>query len=150
MDNSRYQQQLSLSSFDVRRRDEINRIGNNASLYKPWYNRIIRLSSVINPIDLDWKDILEKLENIFRRKAESYSQVVDNFRWIKNPFVHDKGVRLLMLWQPAEGKVKSLGIEQFLMADALFFFSVQLTVLDKVEVFMILLSTNIKPFIFFG
>ena len=92
VDNSRYQQQLSLSSFDVRRRDEINRIGNNASLYKPWYNRIIRLSSVINPIDLDWKDILEKLENIFRRKAESYSQVVDNFIWIKNPFVHDKGI----------------------------------------------------------
>ena len=54
-----------------------------------------------------------------------------------------------MLWQPAEGKVKSLGIEQFLMADALFFFSVQLTVLDKVEVFIILLSTNIQPLIFF-
>ena len=92
VDNSRYQQQLSLSSFDVRRRDEINRIGNNASLYKSWYNRIIRLCSVVNPIDLDWKDILEKLENIFRRKAESYSQVVDNFIWIKNPFVHDKGI----------------------------------------------------------
>ena len=92
VDNSRCQQQLSLSSFDVRRRDEINRIGNNASFYKPWYNRIIRLCSVVNPIDLDWKDILEKLENIFRRKAESYSQVVDNFIWIKNPFVHDKGI----------------------------------------------------------
>ena len=92
VDKSRYQQQLSLSSFDVRRRDEINRIGNNASLYKAWYNRIIRLCSVVNPIDLDWKDILEKLENIFRRKAESYSQVVDNFIWIKNPFVHDKGI----------------------------------------------------------
>ena len=54
-----------------------------------------------------------------------------------------------MLWQPAEGKVKSLSIEQFLMADALFFFSVQLTVLDKVEVFMILLSMHIQPLIFF-
>ena len=54
-----------------------------------------------------------------------------------------------MLWQPAEGKVKSLSIEQFLMADALFFFPVQLTVLDKVEVFMILLSTNIQPLICF-
>ncbi len=50
------------------------------------------MCSVVNPIDLDWKDILEKLENIFRRKAESYSQVVDNFIWIKNPFVHDKGI----------------------------------------------------------
>ena len=92
VDNSSCRQQLSLSSFDVRRRDEINRIENNASLYKPWYNRIIRLCSVVNPIDLDWKDILEKLENIFRRKAESYSQVVDNFIWIKNPFVQDKGI----------------------------------------------------------
>jgi len=85
VDNSRYQQQLSLSSFDVRRRDEIYRIGNDASLYKPWYNKICRLCSVVNPIDLDWKDILEKLENIFQRKAESYSQVVDNFIWIRNP-----------------------------------------------------------------
>ncbi|MGS4810720.1 hypothetical protein [Streptococcus sp. Z554] len=85
MDNLRYQQQLSLYRFDVRRRDEIDRIENNASLYKPWYNRIFRLRSVVNPIDLDWKDILEKLENIFQRKAESYSQVVDNFIWIRNP-----------------------------------------------------------------
>ena len=92
VDNSRYQQQLSLSSFDVRRRDEIDRIENDASLYKPWYNKICRLCSVVNPIDLDWKDILEKLENIFRRKVEDYSQFVDNYIWIKNPFVHDKGI----------------------------------------------------------
>ena len=96
VDNSKYQQQVSLSSFDVRRRDEIDRIENDASLYKPWYNKICRLCSVVNPIDLDWKYILEKLENIFRRKAESYSQVVDNFIW-KKTFAHDKGVRLLML-----------------------------------------------------
>ena len=85
VDNSRYQQQLSLSSFDVRSGDEIDRIENDASLYKPWYNKICRLCSVVNPIDLDWKDILEKLENIFRRKAESYSQAVDNFIWIRRP-----------------------------------------------------------------
>ena len=91
VDNSRYQQQLSLSSFDVRRRDGIDRIENNASLYKPWYNRIIRLCSVVDPIDLDWKDILEKLENIFQRKAESYSQLVDNFIWIKTPLCMTKG-----------------------------------------------------------
>ena len=85
VDNSRCQQQLSLYRFDVRRGDKINRIENNASLYKTWYNRIFRLCSVVNPIDLDWKDILEKLETIFQRKAESYSQVVDNFIWIRNP-----------------------------------------------------------------
>ena len=83
MDNLRYQQQLSLSSFDVRRRDEIDRIENNVSLYKPGYNRIFRLCSVVNPIDLDWKDILEKLETIFQRKVEGYQQPVDNFIWIR-------------------------------------------------------------------
>lgn len=85
VDNSRCQQQLSLSSFDVRRRDEIDRIENDASLYKPWYNRIVRLCSVVNPIDLDWKDILKKLETIFQRKVEGYTQSVDNFRWIRKP-----------------------------------------------------------------
>ena len=92
MDNSKYQQQLSLYNFNRKKRDEIDRIENNTSLYKPWYNKIIRLCSVVNPIDLDWKDILEKLENIFRRKVEDYSQFVDNFIWIKNPFVQDKGI----------------------------------------------------------
>ena len=67
----------------------------------------------------------------------------------KTPLCMTKGFDLLMLWQPAEGKVKCLSIEQFLMVDALFLFSVQLTVLDKVEVFIILLSTNIQPLIFF-
>ena len=67
----------------------------------------------------------------------------------KTPLCMTKGFDLLMLWQPAEDKAKCLSIEQFLMADALFFFSVQLTALDKVEVCMILLSTNIQPLIFF-
>ena len=43
-------------------------------------------------MNLDWKDILEKLENLFRKKLEGYSQSVDNFIWIKNPFVQDKGI----------------------------------------------------------
>ena len=85
VDNSRCQQQLSIYRFDMRVRDEIDRIENNASLYKPWYNRIFRLCSVVDPIDLDWKDILEKLENIFRKKVEGYSQSVDNFIWIRRP-----------------------------------------------------------------
>ena len=61
-------------------------------------------------MNLDWKDILENLENIFRRKVEGYSQFVDNFVEIKSPFARDKGVRLLMLWQPAECKVDRLGV----------------------------------------
>jgi len=36
-------------------------------------------------MNLDWKDILEKLENLFRRKVEGYSQLVDNFIWIRKP-----------------------------------------------------------------
>ena len=30
-------------------------------------------------MNLGWKDILEKLENLFRKKVESYAQSVDNF-----------------------------------------------------------------------
>jgi len=36
-------------------------------------------------MNLDWKDILEKLENLFQKKVESYSQFVDNFIWIRKP-----------------------------------------------------------------
>jgi len=34
-------------------------------------------------MNLDWKDILEKLENLFQKKVEGYSQFVDNFIWIR-------------------------------------------------------------------
>ena len=36
----------------------------------------------------NWKDILEKLENLFRKKVEGYSQSVDNFIWIRRPLCH--------------------------------------------------------------
>ena len=49
-------------------------------------------------MNLNWKDILEKLENLFRKKVEGYSQFVDNIVEIKSPFARDKGVRLLMFW----------------------------------------------------
>ena len=67
VDNSRCQQQRPLSSFDVRRRDEIDRIENNVSLYKPRWDKVYRRRSAVNPVDLDWKTFWKNLK-IFSKK----------------------------------------------------------------------------------
>ena len=61
--------------------------------YKAGWDKDSNRISIVNHRYLDWKYVLENLENIFRRKVEGYSQFVDNFVEIKSPFVRDKGGR---------------------------------------------------------
>ena len=85
VDKLSYQQQLSFYNFNRKKRDEIYRIGNKSIFYKPCQDKVYRLYSLVHPMNLDWKDILEKFENLFQKKVESYSQFVDNFIWIRKP-----------------------------------------------------------------
>ena len=53
-----------------------------------------------------------------------------------------------MIWQPTEGEGQLLSFQEVLVLDARYKGLVQVTLLDKVEVAVVLLSMDIQPFVF--
>ena len=61
-------------------------------------------------MNLDWKDILEKLENLFRKKVEGYSQSVDNFIFafsLYSVVFYDFSTTLKLVIQKSIHKIKN-------------------------------------------